>query len=162
DPGTALAGTWTAGSGTGYHNTYAKVAAGNGSATASWTLSGLTPGATYQIAATWPGGLSGQSFLFANNATFTILDGNTPTAVLQRSQRFAPNEFSDGGFGWSRLGTYLAHGTSLTVQLSNLADGTVIADAVRVQQVSGDGGGDDNFHLAGTSPAIDRADPATP
>src|SRR4029077_3358763 len=52
-------------------------------------------------------------------------------------------------------------GSSLVVQLSNLANAAVEADAVRIQQVGGDHGADDDFHLQMASPAIDAGDPAS-
>src|SRR5208283_191137 len=47
--GPSLSGSWT----TNSPPSEATAAAGNGSATATWTFSGLTPGATYQVSTSW-------------------------------------------------------------------------------------------------------------
>ena len=52
-------------------------------------------------------------------------------------------------------------GSTLVVELSNYASGTVVADAVRIQQIQGDHGLDDDFHVESTSPTIDAGDPGS-
>src|SRR5262249_42483179 len=78
-------------------------------------------------------------FAFSNRATnapYTVLDGGTPLATVAINQQQAPNDFSDAGAFWEDLGaTYSVTGGALTVRLSNLANGYVIADAIRIEHV---------------------------
>ena len=53
-----------------------------------------------------------------------------------------------------------ATGTTMTVKLSAQANGAVIADAIRFQQVLGDTALDDDFHLLASSPSVDHGNPA--
>jgi hypothetical protein len=53
-------------------------------------------------------------------------------SVVDVDQRVAP-----GGDGWSLLGIHRIDSGTLTLQLSNSADGSVIADAIRVVSMPG-------------------------
>jgi hypothetical protein len=73
----------------------------------------------------------------ATNAPFTILDGSTVLGMVSRNQRLVPSDFSDAGASWTELGgPYNLTGTTLTVRLNNMANGKVIADAVRIEHLS--------------------------
>ena len=50
----------------------------------------------------------------------------------------------------------------MTITLTNYASGPVVAGTVWMQQIVGNQGGDDNFHVATGSPTIDAGNPATP
>ena len=67
---------------------------GDGSSTASWTFSGLTPGATYQVAVAWQPDYSNSS-----DAPFTVLDGSQQLAVVRVNQRGSPNS----AIAWSTI-----------------------------------------------------------
>jgi hypothetical protein len=104
-------------------------AAGDGTETASWTFTGLTPG-HYRVSATWTTHPNR-----ATNAPFTLRDGtNGPvleTAFL--NQELPPDDFIDNGSGWEDLAIVTISGTELVVELSNAANQYVIADAIRVE-----------------------------
>ncbi|MCI0463286.1 MAG: DUF1800 family protein, partial [Gemmataceae bacterium] len=103
---------------------------GSGTNTASWTFAGLAPG-QYRVAVTWP-----EATNQASNAPFTVLDGTTALATVAVNQRVAPATFSDGGTPFHDLGTiFRITGTTLTVRLTNQANGIVVADAARIQRV---------------------------
>ena len=55
---------------------------------------------------------------------------------------------------------FRADATTLSVTITGVFD-IVIADGMRLQQVVGDGGLDDNFTVLGTSPTIDAGDPTS-
>jgi hypothetical protein len=62
------------------------------------------------------------------------------------------------------LGHYYLRGETLVVKLTNGDVGSswnwpAVADAVRIQKIEGDRGLDDDFHLQGTSPGVDRGSP---
>jgi fimbrial isopeptide formation D2 family protein/uncharacterized repeat protein (TIGR01451 family) len=101
--------------------------------TAAWTFSGL-PSGQYRVSATW---LSGTSR--ASNAPYTLLgiDGGPQTFPV--NQKAAPDDRSDQGAMWEDLGTFGISGGTLTVRLSDAADGYVYADAIRVEQTSSGG-----------------------
>lgn len=103
---------------------------GTGADTATWTF--LVEPGQYQVAATWAALTTG-----ATNAPFTVTGATSFTTPL--NQRIAPNDFTDAGVGWENLGTMTVTGNVLTVRLSDLANGTVTADAIRIQKVAGPG-----------------------
>jgi hypothetical protein len=114
-----------------YQGDQSTAAAGTGSKTATWTFTGLQAGASYKVTATWK--TVGSS---ASNAPFTVLDGGTPVATVAVNEQQAPADFSVNDISWKGLGTYTLTGNTLSVQLSNLANGTVVADAVRIFEVA--------------------------
>ena len=60
DAGVTLGGTWTETTGNGgLNDDYWEANTGTGDNVATWTFSGLVPGGTYQVAATWKDILSG-------------------------------------------------------------------------------------------------------
>jgi hypothetical protein len=124
-----LSGTWGSAP-SGFEGDLRYAAPGGGSAVAQWEFTTLTPG-IYQVSATW--------FPNSNRATdspFTILDGSNPLDTVDVNQKVAPDDFSDAGASWEDLGIYEIGGSKLTVRLSDNANGYVIADAIRVQQVN--------------------------
>ena len=148
-------GSWTQQTNGGYLGEYLTAAAGDNTATATWTFTGLTPGATYALAASWPAG----GYLDAADAPFTVLDGSTVVGYRRVAQYVASSGIIDNGSAFQSLGDFVASGTTLTVMLSNNADATVEADAVLLQQIVGDHGADDDYQLLTASPAVDAGDP---
>ncbi|MBW1951209.1 MAG: right-handed parallel beta-helix repeat-containing protein, partial [Deltaproteobacteria bacterium] len=146
DPGFVSTGPWTVRDTRGFSSDDRFTEKGSGESTASWTFTGLTPG-YYQVAVSWE---AGDSSSYASNARFTVLEGDeirAEAAVNQRYEQYGPNDFEDSGAWWEILGVVRVTGDTLVVELTNEADGRVIADAVRIQQVRGDAGSDDDFHL---------------
>lgn len=122
---------WTTKSASGtYGGKYRQKAAGTGSQTATWTFTGMEPGASYRVVASWYAA-SGN----ASNAPYTVLDNATALGTVAVNQKAAPNDFQVNGQYWEGLGTYTTASGTLKVRLTNQADGTVIADAVRVFRV---------------------------
>ena len=104
---------------------------GTGSRIATWTFTDLTPG-MYRVSATW--------FAYTNRATnapFTIRDGIAGPVLdtVLVNQQLAPNDFTDAGSDWEDLTTITITGNTLTVQLTNNANGYVIADAIRIESI---------------------------
>ncbi len=161
EPGYATTGgPWvmTSGSG-GFDNDYERIDEGDGSSVASWTFSGLTPGATYRVSATWQPISGGNDN--AVDAPYTVIDDGTGDVVGFRriSQRNTPVGFDDAGVTWRDLVNVVSSGTSLTVRLDNFAEDAVLADAIRIEQLVGNRGADDDFRLQSGSPAIDAGYP---
>jgi uncharacterized repeat protein (TIGR01451 family) len=101
-------------------------AAGDGNAKAAWTFAAL-PAGSYQVLTRW--------IPFSNRATnapFTILDGNTSLATIPVNQQLAPTGDHSNGIIWQSLGTFQVIDNTLTVRLSDNANGYVVADAVRI------------------------------
>ncbi|HEY4632638.1 MAG TPA: ELWxxDGT repeat protein, partial [Candidatus Limnocylindrales bacterium] len=112
-------------------------AAGSATALARWEFTGLVPG-TYEVSATWSPHESR-----ASDAPYTVVtqvtqpggglaDGSTTVPV---NQKFAPDGAVAGGRPWQSLGVYATAGTNLRVELRNVADGLVAADAIRIVAV---------------------------
>ena len=109
-----------------YQQDFRYHAAGNGSNTASWTLDGLqTTGQSYQLFATWTAESNRPT-----NSPFTVFDGTTSLATVRLNQQFAPVDQTIDSHAWQSIGTYSTQTGTLTIQLSNDANGYVIADAV--------------------------------
>jgi hypothetical protein len=126
DPPFTASGTWSTWSG-GHDGDFHYALAGTGSAVAQWEFT-VTPG-DHLVSATW--------FEYSNRATdapYTVLDGGTPLGTVDLNQRLAPDDRTDDGSSWEDLGVFTITGTSLVVQLSNAANGVVVADAIRIEQ----------------------------
>jgi len=92
----------------------------------------LTVGGQYEVSATWMA-----HPLAATDAPLTVTGGAGGPDTVTVNQEQAPDDFTDDGVGWERLGVYTVDaGGTLTVRLTNDADEYVIADAVRIQPVS--------------------------
>ncbi|QDV17780.1 hypothetical protein Pan153_24350 [Gimesia panareensis] len=113
-------------------------------ARAFWEFYGLTPG-VYRVSVTWPA--SDNAFVIptmATDAPYTVFDGSRndvgTTAVdlgtFDLNQQLAPDDFQADGALWEDLGTFTINSRTLTVMLTNLADGLITADAVRIERVS--------------------------
>ena len=145
-------GQWING---GLAGDYYRRASGGREEAASWTVTGLTPGAFYEVSSTW----LAYSTL-SNQARFFIYNDDTVQRQITVDQTLPPGDFLDAGVGWKRLSIVQATGTTMTVKLSAQANGAVIANAIRFQQVLGDTALDDDFHLPASSPSVDHGNPA--
>jgi hypothetical protein len=114
------------------------------------TADDLDPTLQYQVFATWTAA-SGQ----ATDASYTILDGsnsegpltdnetdtpNSPYVVgtlgtVAVDQTVAPSDATVGGIAWSSLGSFTATSSVMEIDLSDDANGTVVAGGVRVVAV---------------------------
>jgi uncharacterized protein (DUF1800 family) len=129
---TTAGGSWQGVPGAGFQGGATVAPAGSGANTATWTFNNLTPG-QYRVMATWPADPSQ-----ADNAPFTILDGATTIGSAQINQQLAPTGLADAATTWQDLGAIgfpVSSGT-LTVTLSDNADGNVVADAVRIERIN--------------------------
>ena len=157
--GYADTGVWTSATGTGGAGTSALQTAAGSGGTATWSFSGLTPGAVYQVAANWP--------MFNSNegeARYTVRDAN---GVVIAQGVFNQNDVASSGLtadsaGFNAIGQITATTGAITVTLSGVDGAEVIADAAFVQEVGINEGADDDFHLVASSPAIDAGNPASP
>jgi hypothetical protein len=130
DAGYTTVGNWLNSSGQGYGGDVHYSAPGSGNDVARWTFS-VTPG-RYRISASWSAHVNR-----ASNAPYTIFNGSTSLGTVIVNQRQAANDFSAAGASWEDLGgPYDITGNTLVVALSDLANGYVIADAVRIERIS--------------------------
>jgi hypothetical protein len=118
---------WTVVNGQGKEGDYRYHVKGDGSATATFTFTGLTAG-TYKVQATWVALQSN-----ATDAPFRIFDDATFLQQIRVNQRKAPS--SNVGY-WATLGDVTISSSTLKVVLSNNAKGNVQADMVRLVPVS--------------------------
>ena len=125
--GYSQTGTWNVtNDAAGYQHNARYAAAGNGSATATWTFSSLAAG-DYQVFARW--------VPFSNRATnapYTVVDGTTARGTVTANQQLEPNDETASGVGWKNLGTFTAASGTLKVTLTNNANNFVIADGIRI------------------------------
>ena len=111
-------------------------AAHSGASTATVVIDGLTAGSEYEIAASWFGGSNR-----ATDSPFSIegLGGGDGTVLVnQRANPAADRLIAGVGFEVSPFETLFsgfAEGTSVTVSLSNDADGYVILDAFAIYEI---------------------------
>lgn len=105
-------------------------AAGTGSETAIWTFNGLTPG-VYRVSVTYTADVDR-----ATDARFSVLDDTTSLGTVQVNQQRAPADFSDQGAKWADLGIFTITSSTLVVQLTDEANGYVLADGVRIERVA--------------------------
>jgi uncharacterized protein (DUF1800 family) len=112
-----------------FQGSLTRAPAGTGTETATWSFSGLEPG-QYRVAATWVGYSDA-----ATSAPFTVCDGTTALGTVTVDQTADASGFGDGNSAWQELGIFTITGSTLAVKLSDKADGTVSADAVRIERV---------------------------
>ncbi len=129
DPAWSSTGPWTVSSSGGFAGSTHDTGAGDGSTTATWTFA-VIPGQTYNVATTWIAQANN-----ATNAPYAIASGGTTLGNATVNQQRTPADFSAAGVAWQGLGSFVATGPTLTVTLSNLANGYVIADAILLQRV---------------------------
>jgi uncharacterized protein (DUF1800 family) len=114
----------------GFQGSARVATAGQGNNQGVWTFRGLRPG-KYQLAATWPTA-NGQ----ATNARFTLRNGTKTFGPVVVDQSLEPSSFRDAGTTWQKLGDPVhLRGDTLTVTLSDQANGSVVADAVRLERI---------------------------
>jgi hypothetical protein len=131
----AQSGAWTTYA-AGYQGDLRYTLPGDGSTSATWTFTVPVTG-LYRVYATW---ITHSNR--ATNAPYTVTAQGTGTTVAV-NQQLSPVGIIDQGASWQSLGDYSVTGSSLVVQLSNAANGQVIADAIRIErleplQASGD------------------------
>ncbi|MDV6028910.1 MAG: hypothetical protein F9B45_02110 [Phycisphaera sp. RhM] len=136
-------------------------APGTGVNIARWTFTGLTPGFTYQVAATW------KPRFDAGTVPYQIHDGasetDMPIGWKRVNQQTSPNDFTDAGSTWENIAIVSPSSDTVTIVLRDfVGGGVVVADAIHMVEIVGDRSIDDDFHLIGSSPAIDRGDPTGP
>ncbi len=126
--GFSKVGNWLYSSGQGYGGDVHYSAKGTGTDVARWTFA-VTPG-RYRVSASW--------FAHANRASdapYRIFNGTNLLGTVRINQKVAANDFSDAGASWEDLGgPYDITGNTLVVELSDAANGYVIADAVRIER----------------------------
>ena len=156
DIGFQTTGQWSAAPRAGRSDAVKIAAAGSGANTATWTFTGLKPG-LYQVAASWTRGNQ-----LASNARFAVQNGQMPFTAVPVNQKLAPADFQDAGQGWKVLGmAYRITAKTMTVTLTDQANGAVAAGAVRIARVGFSGAilgpGDPGFRLTGAKPAATLA-----
>ncbi len=119
---------WAHYAGAGYNSTLDYAAAGSGANTATWQLTGLAAG-TYDAQVTWTAVSN-----HASNATYSVYDGGTLLGTVAVNQQQAPSGTTVNGTAFQSLGLFQVTSGTLTVVLSDSANGYVIADAARVVQ----------------------------
>jgi hypothetical protein len=136
---------------------YDYAASGTGGAKATWSFTGLAPG-SYQVFTRW--------VPFSNratNASYTIRDGATLVGSAVVNQQLAPAGELSNGITWQSLGFFQTATGNLAAQLTNAANGFVIADAVRVvangippqESEMNVGGGSQSIATGDTAPAAE-------
>jgi hypothetical protein len=132
DADQAFVGRWSRGGLTGaYGGDYRFNAAGSGSDRSKWTFTDLLDG-HHEVLASWTAHSNR-----ATDAPFT-LDGGVQQATVRKNQEVAPNDEQEpqAGVWFELLDTIYVDSGTLTVTLTDDADGYVIADAVWVRSVS--------------------------
>ncbi|MCP4707532.1 MAG: hypothetical protein GY869_02815, partial [Planctomycetes bacterium] len=154
EAGFSAVGEWTTYDTAGYGSDYTASAKGSGADVATWTFTGLVPDATYRISATWP-----EVYGSTYDALYRVLEDGEVVAARIVDQRYVPTDIQDGYGNWAHLALVDVSGSSLEVKLNDLVTySNVVADAVRIEMIQGDGGEDDDFHLQTASAGIDAGD----
>ena len=126
--GNSLVGNWKS-AGKGYANDIHSARAGSGFIYSTWTFADL-PDGSYQVWATWtPSGSN------ASNSPYTISVGGNAVTTVKVNQRVAASGLTADGDTWKSLGTVTVTGGQLSVKLTNAANNTVVADAIRIERL---------------------------
>lgn len=125
DNSPVLAGKWSRfNSGFGGQSFFSKRGSGN---SALWSFEGLPVG-VYEVYATWI-----TKIKLATDAPYQI-DGG---ATVRVNQSLRPQDIQEDGVGWKRLAVIEVTDGTLNVRLTNNANNTVLADAVRIKTAPG-------------------------
>ena len=110
---------------------FSSTADGSG-ADAVWTFGHIAPG-TYRVSVTWP-----PSPNHASDALFVVFGGANPLGSYHFvNQQVAPADLTTMGAEWADLGqSQVITGDTLSVWLTSATSGDVVADAVRIEQLS--------------------------
>ena len=138
NPACSVTGRWVLYPRAGYGGSLGFAEAGHGEKLASCTLSSLAEG-DYRVTATWVAHANR-----ASNAPYRLeVNGQTVLSGTINQRLAADDEVADGG-SWETLGTVtVPAGGSLLMELSNAANGYVIADALRIVRVGSGGSSDE-------------------
>ncbi len=102
---------------------------GDGSAITQWQFTDLTPG-IYQVSVSYLA-FAGR----ATNSPYTVLDGSKALATVPINQTQSANDFMEDGVSYENLGSFQIDGTTMNVQLSDKANGLVVAGRVRIERI---------------------------
>jgi hypothetical protein len=107
---------------------------GSGANVSRWSFT-VDPG-YYEIHTTYLEGTNR-----ADNAPYVVQAGTTYGGVTAvgaaiLDQTTAPDDLTAWGANWESLGEYGVDGNALVVEVSNAANGVVIADAIRIEKVT--------------------------
>ena len=126
--GCTLTTGWTRTAGKGYAGDIHTAAKGTGGKSATWTFTNL-PNGEYNIWGTWTA--AGAN---ATNAPFSFYNGSGTAMSVLKNQRVAPASLADG-YKWTFLRKVVVNNGWVSVKLTNKANGTVVADAIRIVQI---------------------------
>ncbi|MFN0017603.1 MAG: choice-of-anchor D domain-containing protein [Pirellulaceae bacterium] len=127
--GSTLSGSWRVGTRGREGDVRVASGASRETAVSRWSFNNL-PAGQYRVYMSWSGDRSN-----ASNAPVTILNGSQNLGASLVNQRNASNGYNVDGTNWSLVRTVTITGSTLTVSLSNRANGNVVADAVRIERV---------------------------
>ena len=153
DPGVELSGDWQ---NDHFLKNVHRVQDGTGEEQATWTIGGLTPGEAYALQALWDPLGTGT---LSNHVRYEVWDGGTLVGLRYLAQNDWPSALDNVRIDDANLGFYRADTDTLTVKVFAEPGTNLLADAIRILHIPGNRGDDDNFHLAGSSPAVDSGDP---
>jgi uncharacterized repeat protein (TIGR03803 family) len=106
-------------------------APGSGANTATWQASGLAAG-VYDVEMDWTACVNR-----ATNATYKVFDGATLLGTVQVNQQLAPSGgATSNGTAFESLGRFTIDNGSVSVVLSDSANGYVVADAMLVRMAT--------------------------
>ncbi len=114
--------------GAGYGGSLRDVAPGSGANTVSWSFTGLTAGTTFSPSVDWLADPNNR----ASNATYQVYDGSNLIGTVVVNQRQNPVGTALGGVTFQSLGNFTISSGTLTIVLSDNANGLIIADAARL------------------------------
>ncbi|MBN2293355.1 MAG: hypothetical protein JXM70_13080 [Pirellulales bacterium] len=135
-------GIWQIEQGDGWQNDYRTQIPGTGAEYAMWMLQ--VPPGQYEVFATWPADEAN-----AVDAPYRILDSNITRGTVSVNQTVAPDDGSYDGVIWESLGVYSFDSGIAAVELTNLAGGTVVADAIILVPPQPSPGGNDLLYMPG-------------
>ncbi|MCE9528012.1 MAG: choice-of-anchor D domain-containing protein, partial [Planctomycetales bacterium] len=127
--GNSRTGTWRVGTRGREGDVHVASRSTQGTAVSNWSFNNL-PAGQYRVYMSWTGDRSN-----ARNAPVTISNGTQSLGTSLVNQRRASAGYAADGTNWSLVRTVTVTGTTLTVTLSNRANGNVVADAVRIERI---------------------------
>src|SRR5205823_5320688 len=125
-----LSGSWRVGTRGREGDVHVATGSSATTATSSWTFNGLSAG-QYRVYMSWTGDRGN-----ASNTPVKFYSGTQLLGSGFVNQRVASAGYQADGTNWTQVRVLTISGSTLSVQLTNRANGNVVADAVRIERVT--------------------------
>ncbi len=118
-----------------YNNDFNQATPSTTPGIATWSMF-VNPGVRYRVSVVWYTPSVGAS-AYSTAAPVKVTAGNTVLVSTTLNMQKSPNDLHADGLVWENLGDFQINSNPLKVELTGVADKTVLADALRIERLDG-------------------------